>query len=304
MLVQFQDYMRNERRWSEDTYATYTIHLRQFIEWFDRDPVSATRQDAKGYLRHLNERGLKASSVQSKIAACSSFFSWLIKEGFAENNPFSELDLPEKPGKLPKFLTDGEVDRLLTFPANGPRDIRDRAIISLLDATGLRVSELESVDLESIDWDSQRIHIVGKGNQERIVPFGDACRDNLMAYLTVRDRLAHPKEPALFVNDKGYRLQTCGVQWIIRQIGLKVLDKEITPHWFRHTCATSMINGGAEYGTVADVLGHKSVDTTRRFYAHTAIERTENEYRDTHPRAKRQGQPKLRLVRSNRGVES
>jgi integrase/recombinase XerC len=313
MLGEFQSYMREERRWSGETYNTYTIHLREYLDWYSRDPLTATRQDAKAFLRYLNEphqvrRGgrtimlaLKASSVQSKIAAVSSFYSWLVREGQIEVNPFSQLDLPDKPGKLPKFLTDPEVELLLNYPASSDLDIRDRALISLLDATGVRVSELEGIDLDSIDWQTQRIHVTGKGDEERIVPFGDSCRDNLRMYLDVRERLAHPKEPALFVNNKGYRLQKSGVQYLIRQIGERVLGKDITPHWFRHTCATSMINGGADYGTVADVLGHKQVDTTRRFYAHTAIERTEEEYRDTHPRARKQ-KSNLRVLPSSRFV--
>ena len=239
----------------------------------------------------MRDREYKDATVARKVAAVKSFFGFLAAEGIVENDPTEQMKSPQVGKSLPRALSVQEVDELLEQPArrNTPEAKRDKAMLELLYATGLRVTELVSLDVSDIALESVPVTVrcMGKGERERVLPLHQRPVDELRQYIFhVRPRLVrNRREPALFVNRRGERLTRQGFWLILKNYAREAhLDKAITPHTLRHTYATHMLSGGMPLRNVQDALGHASISTTQ-IYTHLTDDQKRLEYDKAHPRA-------------------
>ena len=295
-IDRFLSYMMVERGVSPNTVAAYRNDLGQLAEFVgERAPDSETRGwsavDAHmiaSYLLELHSRGYSDTTRARKVASAKSLFAFLIEEGVVDTDPMDNVSSPKLGRSLPDTLTVDEVDALLSAPTgDSPAADRDRAMLELLYASGIRVGELVSLNLDDISLDQGAIRCFGKGSKERMVPIHDRAADVLRAYLG-RGRPALAKAQsgaALFLNSRGKRLSRQGFWLVLKrwaeQSGIR---KRVTPHTLRHSFATHLLRGGAPLRHVQELLGHASITTTQ-VYTHLTSEHVRTEYAKAHPRA-------------------
>lgn len=296
-IGQFLNFLAVEKNASSNTIAAYRNDLSQFLAFVEgqapgRAIEGITHDLIVKYVEHLRTAAqYKDATVARKVAAVKSFYGFLSAEGMVEGDPTEQLKSPQVGKTLPRALTIQEVDELLEQPArrNTPEARRDKAMLELLYATGLRVTELVSLDVTDIALESDPVTVrcVGKGERERILPLHQRPIDELRQYIFhVRPRLVrNRREPALFVNRRGERLTRQGFWLILKNYAKEAhLDKAITPHTLRHTYATHMLSGGMPLRNVQDALGHASISTTQ-IYTHLTDDQKRREYDKAHPRA-------------------
>lgn len=297
-IQDFLNHLAAEKGSSDNTVAAYRNDLAQFHEFVarqdrpqDRGWEDLNRDDLVNYILWLKEREYASATVARKVAAMKSFCSYLVRSGAVEDNPAEELDSPKVKKQLPTALSTGEVEKLLALPAqNGgsPKALRDTALLEMLYATGMRVSEVAGLTVDDLDLGAGTVRCMGKGSKERVMPlYAEAC-DAIAAYLEKgRPTLAahHGDERTLFLNPRGEKLTRQGLWLIIkayaRQLGL---EDRVTPHTLRHSFATHMLNGGAGLREVQRLLGHANISTTQ-VYTHITRERLREVYDGAHPRA-------------------
>lgn len=281
----FTQYLRIEKGLSANTMAAYSRDLRLYLEHLgDRDLVGAEPGDIQGFLSFLYGRGLQARSAARALSAVRGLYRFLALDGGREDNPTATIEVPRSWAPLPRFLSVGEVDRLLDSPdLSRPRGLRDRAMIEVLYATGLRVSELVSLRTGSVDIEDAYLRVVGKGDKERIVPLGESASRAVGAYLGQGRR--RTTSPYLFLNYRGQPLTRAGFWSILRDYGRRAdIQREITPHMLRHSFATHLLERGADLRAVQMMLGHADISTTE-IYTHVVRERLKQIYSTHHPRA-------------------
>ncbi len=296
-IAQFLNFLAVEKNASSNTIAAYRNDLGQFQKFAgaaDGEKDAWAKIDGKkvvGFVEDLRERQYKDATVARKIAAVKSFFGFLAAEGLVPQDPTEQLKSPQVGKSLPRALSVKEVDELLEQPArrNTPEARRDKAMLELLYATGLRVTELVSLDLADVALESDPVTVrcIGKGERERVLPLYQRAVDELRQYIFhVRPRLVrNRREPALFVNRRGERLTRQGFWLILTNYAREAkLDKAITPHTLRHTYATHMLSGGMPLRNVQDALGHASISTTQ-IYTQLTDQQKRVEYDKAHPRA-------------------
>lgn len=296
-IQEFLDYLTAERGSSENTIAAYHNDLTQFRE-FVAEPLKdegwsgLTRDHLISYMLWLKEREYATATVARKVAAMKSFCGFLLRTGALDDNPADDLDSPKVKKQLPTTLAPQEVDSLLALPAQAgasPKALRDTALLEVLYATGMRVSEVASLTLEDLDLSAGTVRCQGKGNKERVMPLYAEAAQAVAAYLE-KGRSAllggDTEERTLFLNPRGERLTRQGLWLIIknyaRQLGLQ---DRVTPHTLRHSFATHMLNGGAGLREVQRLLGHANISTTQ-VYTHITQDRLRQVYDGAHPRAK------------------
>jgi integrase/recombinase XerD len=281
----FLQYLRIERGLSPNTLDAYGRDLALFSEHLSRaDLVSVQTADVSAFITFLYNRGLKARSAARSLAAVRGLYRFLMLEGAAQDNPTAAVDVPKSWVPLPHFLTFEEIDRLLAAPNEAaPAGLRDRAMIEVMYATGLRVSELVGLTTDTVDLDSGYVRCMGKGSKERIVPLGAAAVEAVRAYL---DRGRKKQTcPYLFLNYRGKGLTRAGFWLILRAHGKRArIERKITPHMLRHSFATHLLERGADLRSVQMMLGHSDISTTQ-IYTHVVRERLKQIYRTHHPRA-------------------
>lgn len=293
-------YLQYERNASPHTIRNYRSDLVQFHDFLAQGKPGAgvdfARIDAlriRSFLAHLFEREKKKSSIARKLAAVRAFFKFLEREGFLEANPAKEVSTPKLEKRLPHILTEEEInsllDRLAEAAALGdPVMKRDRAILELLYASGLRVSELVGLDLRSVNFGDCMVLVRGKGRKERIVPFGSKAKQALSDYLPVRERILkenHTGEAALFLNRRGRRLTARSVDRLVKQyVRTFGPDVKVSPHSLRHAFASHLLTEGADLRAIQEMLGHKSLATTQK-YTQVSIKQLIEVYDKTHPKA-------------------
>ena len=285
-LTDYLEYLRVNRNYSDYTILNYESDIIEYFVFLNReglDYLDINYQDLRGLLEQYQTNKYKSTSIRRKISSLKGFYKYLVRNGKININPFIYVTLPKKEKKLPKFLNINEMDELfIPVDFNDFLSIRNRLIIELLYATGIRVSELVSIKLNDISNDS--IRITGKGDKERIVFFNDVCKKYLDKYLIKRNEIC--KCDYLIINHNGTKITTRMIRIIINDLIKQTsIMKHVSPHVIRHTFATHLLNNGCDLLTVQELLGHSSISTTG-IYTHVSSEHIREVYYKTHPRSK------------------
>jgi integrase/recombinase XerC len=290
-LEEFLTYLRHEKNASPHTIESYRRDLFQLASYLVEKRLELRQMDnlvIRGFLVKLRERNLKKSTIGRKLAAVRSFLQYCLKRQWIDDNPAKVVATPKQEKPVPSFLSEEEMTDFLEMPrSDRPLDLRDKAILELLYATGIRVSELVGIDLEDIHFEERMIRVRGKGKKERLVPFGRKAEESLASYMRARTQL--PKvggsENAIFLNYRGERLTTRSVERIVdRAIELAALRRKISPHSLRHSFASHLLGRGADLRVIQELLGHESLATTQK-YTHLDLARLREVYRKSHPRS-------------------
>lgn len=291
LLEDFKLYLEVERNLSLHTVNAYYTDLSGFLLWAGvRDPQNLSYKDIRTYLSDIQFKNYSRTTVSRKIAAIRTFYRYLYREKLINANPADTIKTPRKIKSLPKFLTDSEIEQIFdTLNTDSPLGFRDRVILELLYATGMRISELCNLDLADINIEGQEITVFGKGGKERIVLISNRAKRYLTEYLDkIRPELIleNNDNNALFINSTGYRLQRRSVSRSLTGIVKTLsLPKKVSPHVFRHSFATRLLERGADLRVVQELLGHASISNTQ-IYTHVSTERLKQAYNKAHPRAK------------------
>jgi len=282
-------YLRDVRRMSPNTVESYArdlAALAAFAEKRQLDPAALDRRDLEAFVRGLMASGLSPRSTARAVACVRGFYKFLAVEQRRESSPADDLRAPRAWAALPKFLDLAEVDRLLAQPdVTTPRGLRDKALISVLYATGLRVSELISLKATNLHLREGYLTCIGKGDKERIVPIGQEAADWVQKYLAeARPKLVPKSSPWLFVNARGGPLSRVGFWKLLKEYGLKAgITRNISPHVLRHSFATHLLDRGADLRAIQMMLGHADLSTTQ-IYTHVLEARLRSVYDRFHPR--------------------
>ncbi|MBE3584657.1 MAG: site-specific tyrosine recombinase XerD [Thermoanaerobacter sp.] len=290
----FIHYLAVEKGLARNTTSSYQFDLNQyclFCQAQQLDPLKEGRGAVMAYLLKLKKDGRAPSTVSRHLAALKSFYRFLVQEGVISADPTTNLESPRLAQRLPRVLTPEEVDRLLAQPrTSSAAGLRDKAMLELLYATGLRVSELISLDLADVNLEHGFVRCFGKGSKERIIPLGSVAAFYVSEYLKrARAKLTRGRStPALFINQQGHRLTRQGFWKIIKKYARQGrITKVITPHTLRHSFATHLLENGADLRSVQELLGHADIATTQ-IYTHLTRTRLREIYDRAHPRAQRQ----------------
>jgi integrase/recombinase XerC len=315
-IAEYLGYLKGERDASAHTLRNYGVDLAQFLAYLrerpgggtDPRPASVDELAVRGFLARLHGEQLARSSVARKLATLRSFFRFLCRQGVLSANPAALVRAPRLPVRTTPHLSVDEAFQLLaapatrlTAPAARPRKDtealvqRDRAILELFYASGLRIGELTGLGREQVDLEQGLVRVLGKGRKERVVPVGRTALGALRSYLEVRGTLQRQEGSAaapLFLNVRGGRLSARGVsQIVLRHLVASGLGKKITPHGLRHSFATHLLDAGADLRVIQELLGHARLGTTQR-YTHVGLDKVMEIYDRTHPRARSRG-PRL-----------
>ncbi len=291
-IEEFLAYLKLEKYASPHTVSAYGRDLKQLASYLKRNGYTWRTADTlvlRGFLAELHQLNLKKSSIVRKLAAMRSFFDFGLKKKWRQDNPASLLATPRQEQSIPGFLTEGETSQLLDWPikTSDPLEVRDKAILELLYASGLRVSELTSLNLEDVHLKERLIRVKGKGKKERIVPFGREAEKWLREYLGLRPLLVLNKvaELAVFLNYRGERLNVRSVQRLVqKRINQIAVARKISPHSLRHSFASHLLSRGADLRAIQELLGHRSLATTQK-YTHLDLGHLLEVYRKAHPRS-------------------
>lgn len=256
-------FLKTEKKLGDNTVNSYMLDLEDFFKTFNGSIESCTKKDILAYISSIN--GLEVSTVNRHISSLKSFFNYLVDESIIKVSPMEEVSSLKKAKKLPKYLSISEVNKLLNIPLNSEFDYRNKAMLELMYATGLRVSELVSIEYSNIDFENSIIRINGKGKKERIIPLGEVASYYLKVYLSdYRSKLLKRNTyNQVFLNNHGKPITRQGFNYILENIReLTGIEKEITPHVLRHSFAAHLLEGGADIRSIQEMLGHENISTT------------------------------------------
>lgn len=292
-ISDFLDYMRYERRRSQQTLQGYRLDLEAYVAYLDTleghvTVDTADTEDIRGWIETMMDRGNSASSICRRLSAVRSMYRYALARGLVSHDPAHIVRGPKKSRYLPQFVREDDMDRLLDSAEWGSDYIstRARTILILLYETGMRASELTSLDDSSVDFTQGEIRVTGKGNKQRAIPFGDELRTQLQQYISQRNQeWSQRADSALILNDRGRRItyEQLRKEVMTRLSAIGNLAKR-SPHVLRHSFATAMLNNGADLESVQKLLGHSELSTTE-IYTHTTFEQLKKVYSKAHPRA-------------------
>ena len=292
-LASFIDYLKNQRNYSDYTINNYYKDLIDYSLFLDSHNLQFDKMDYKKcveYLRYLDEKKLKRTSISRKLSSLRSFYKYLVLNDKSKNNPFLLVSSPKKEKRIPKFINYENIEEIFEYPdLNTSEGQRERVILDILYSSGVRVSELVSIKLSDIDFNEKTIVICGKGNKERMVSFGDYAKEAINKYISNgrKELLGDIKSDYLIVGKNKECLTTRRIEQIIDNIIKHTSIKlNITPHVFRHTFATHLLDQGCDLIVVQELLGHTSLSSTE-IYTHISNEQIRNVYLNAHPRSKR-----------------
>ena len=288
----FLDYLRYERNYSEKTVLAYGEDIAQLAEFVKGEnggfnPVEVNPGIIREWMISLMDKGYTSTSVNRKLSSLRSFYKFLLKRGEVNVDPLRKIAGPKNKKPLPSFLKESEMNKLLdeTDFGDGFKGVRDRLIIEMFYATGIRLSELIGLDDKDVDFSASLLKVTGKRNKQRLIPFGDELKEEMLMYVNVRNERVLMRSEAFFVKEDGERLYKNLVYNLVKRNLSKVVTlKKRSPHVLRHTFATTMLNNEAELGAVKELLGHSSLATTE-IYTHTTFEELKKVYKQAHPRA-------------------
>lgn len=293
LIDDFLAYYQGVKNESENTIRAYAKDLVQFHEYLKQNKISEPvfkkikHVHIRGFLAHLRKRNLSRRTIVRKLSAIRSFYKYLVIEGVVEHNIAADVITPKQPKELPLFLYPKEIETLLSQPKDTVLGIRDKAILELLYATGVRVGELVSIKISDLNLGANYIIVYGKGSRERVVFFGQKAEESLEDYLrNSRPFLLKKDLPCdfLFLNKNGTGISDRSIRRIVDKYVKKAcLNKKTSPHTLRHTFATHLLNNGADLKTVQELLGHESLSTTQ-IYTHVTRERLKEVYEKVFPR--------------------
>lgn len=294
-LEDFKTYLSVEKNFSDHTLSAYSSDIVSYILWLDN--ASCTEVDfnkLREYLHFIQRFDYKKTTIARKVAAIRTFYKFLFRERYIDTNPALSLSAPKRPKSLPKFLTPDEVEKILNnVKIETPAGFRNRVILELLWATGMRVSELSNLNFGDLNLEENEIRVFGKGAKERIVLVSDRAKDYLNQYINTARKLIAPEyntgeindDTPLFINNTGYRLQNKTIRKVINETVEKIeLPKKVTPHVFRHSFATKLIENGADLRVVQELLGHAGISNTQ-IYTHISMKHMKDVYENAHPHA-------------------
>lgn len=287
MKDKFLDYLQNIKKYSDNTIINYEIDIdmyEKFLKINNKKINNIFYKDVLDFISYIKNNH-KSTSINRCLSTLRSYYNYLLKENIVKSNPFKLVNGMKKEKKLPEYFKyDEYVDLVNSIDLNTNLGIRNRCIFEVLLCTGCRCNELVNIKLSDIDLSNREIKVLGKGNKERIVYLGSYAIDSLKQYLSIRNELTKRDNNYLFVNHLGNKLTTRGIRDIIDKILFKSsLDLKITPHTFRHSFATMLLNEGCDLKSVQELLGHASLSTTS-IYTHVSNEELKRVYLHTNPR--------------------
>lgn len=295
LLEQFRAYILVEKNFSQYTAKAYASDVMSFLIWLEEANVSSVDYNKiREYLRFIHKYNYKKTTIARKISALRTFYKYLYRERVVEVNPVSSITAPKREKKLPKFLDKDEIEQILNnVNIENPSGFRNRAILELLWATGMRISELSGLNFGDLNLEHNEIKVFGKGSKERIVLISERAKSYIQRYIEHARRLVakdfppppQDEDSPVFINNTGYRLNPKTIRNVINSIVDKIsLPKKVTPHMFRHSFATYLIENGADLRVVQELLGHASISNTQ-IYTHISTKHLTDTYNKAHPRA-------------------
>ena len=289
-LEEYLKYLRYQKNYSEDTINSYEEDLYEFFEFLDNkniDVLKVKYENIRDFLKQLDEKKNKATTISRKLSSLRGFYKFLINRDYTGVNPFTLIKTPRKEKRLPRFFYYNELEEMFdSIDISNALGERNRLILEVLYASGVRVSELVNIKLKDIN--DEEIKVLGKGNKERITRIGDYAREVLDLYLSDGYKELNTKNSEyLFLNKDGGKLTTRGVRYILDQVIKNTnVNKKISPHMLRHSFATHLLNEGCDILSVQELLGHESLTATA-IYTHVTTDRLKDVYLKTHPRARK-----------------
>ena len=291
-IDEFLKYLSCELNSSQRTVDSYARDLKSFEAFFKNlsDSLSWETVDSdviRNWMESMMDRGNKASSVSRRLSSLRTFYRYALARNLVKSDPAHKILPPKKEKPLPQFLKESEMNNLLDGQKWGDdyNNVRARTIIVTFYETGMRLSELVSLDDESVDFINKEIKVTGKGNKQRVIPFGSELFETLNSYMRLRDLTVDRNSPALFLSNKGQRISRAAVSKIVKESLSRVSTlKKKSPHVLRHTFATAMLNHDAGIESLKQLLGHANLSTTE-IYTHTTFEQLKRVYTEAHPRA-------------------
>ena len=290
LISYYQEYLEKELGYSFNTVKNYIMDLKQYSSFLNsRKKIikNVDKEIARDYLKYLDQKKLTNKSIARKLSSIRNFYNYLLDNGYIANNVFSNMSNPKIEKKLPEFLNYEEIYSLLeSVDISTTLGLRNRLLLELIYATGMRLNEVANLKLKAINYQDKTIRVMGKGNKERIVYYGEYAEKYLNSYIKSarKELLKNKNNEYLFINRFGNRLHDEGIENVLKkQVKVICLKHKISIHTLRHTFATHLLNNGADIKTVQELLGHASLATTE-VYTHLTNDRIREVYLKTHPR--------------------
>jgi len=291
LIGAYENYLTKVKQASANTIASYLRDIRQFADWLrdtcELDVVDATQLNISGYLDHLKQEGRSGATVSRNLASLKNFYAYAVSTGFVEQTPVTEIRVDRGEKKMPQILTGREIELLLSQPASvDAKGIRDKAMLEVMYATGIRVTELIELDVDDVNLELGTVRCSGS-KKSRSIPLYPAALKALVLYINEirKTMIADTNEKALFVNVSGVRMSRQGFWKILKHYQATAhIDKEITPHTLRHSFAVHLLENGADLGSLQELMGHSDISSTQ-MYTHMINQKLKSVYEKCHPRA-------------------
>ena len=287
MIDEFIDYLRFEKKYSENTISSYTLDLKKFTNYIKKDYDKIKKEDIQKYIQNLSKEE-SSLSVSRTISTLKSFYKFLEINKYTKTNPLTLISNPKQPKTLPKVLSEEEVNKLLDINLKTDFDYRNKAMLELMYSSGLRVSELINLTVNDIDIKNCTVRIFGKGSKERIIPLNEYATEAINNYILYHRSVLfkHGENNYLFLNNHGNRMTRQGFFKILKKIAKeKEIKTEFSPHTLRHSFATHLLKYGADLRSIQELLGHSDISTTQ-IYTHITNEKLQKDYQNYHPHGK------------------
>ncbi len=284
-IEEFLNYLRIDKKYSENTIFSYERDLKKIFNIYLNEDINNLNKDH--IKKEIAKTKLAVSSTSRLISSIKSFYKYLRTFNMVTINLADDLIMPKKEKKIPKVLSIADIEKLLSLEPKDKLDYRNKAIIELLYATGIRVSELINIKLNDLDLNNDVLRTFGKGNKERVIPLGDYAKEALKTYINnYRIFLAKPGSEYLFLNNHGHKITRQGIFKILNQVAKKtMMNTPFSPHTLRHSFATHLLNYGADLRSIQELLGHSDISSTQ-IYTHVSKEKLKKNYNDFHPHSK------------------